>query len=174
MNQGLLTMAEIARQLKIPESTCRYYRDRFIDYIPSVGEGRNRRYKPEAAEVLRIVAESMNRNLTATEIEEALSLKFARFVDVELEPQLTTATTQQQHNADLFLALIAGQQQAIESIAATLEQLAQQKEDTEALRQEVSALRQELEARDQRLVKQLRESIATQPAKERRRWWPFG
>lgn len=173
MNQGLMTMAEIARQLKIPESTCRYYRDRFIDYIPSVGEGRNRRYQPEAAEVLRTVAECMNRNLTATETEEALSLKFARFIDIEPEPQLTTAAAQQQRSADVLLALIAGQQQAIESIAATLEQLARQQDETEVIKQELSTLRRELEARDRRLVEQLRESMK-EPTKERRRWWPFG
>jgi len=32
----LLTIADMARQLGIPEATVRYYRDRFTAYIPSV------------------------------------------------------------------------------------------------------------------------------------------
>ncbi|WP_081904367.1 MerR family transcriptional regulator [Brevibacillus thermoruber] len=51
----LLTIAEIAKQLDIPESTARFYRDRFEAFVPSVGEGRKKRYLPEAAEVLRFM-----------------------------------------------------------------------------------------------------------------------
>lgn len=44
----LMTMAEIAKQSGLPESTVRYYRERFAPYVPAVGEGRGRRYHPEA------------------------------------------------------------------------------------------------------------------------------
>ncbi|MBP2799567.1 helix-turn-helix domain-containing protein, partial [Escherichia coli] len=53
MASKLLTIAEIAKQLEIPESTVRFYRDRFEPFIPFVGEGRKKRYLPDAAEVLR-------------------------------------------------------------------------------------------------------------------------
>jgi hypothetical protein len=36
----LLTVAEIAKRLRLPESTVRYYRNRFNAYVPSVGSGR--------------------------------------------------------------------------------------------------------------------------------------
>ncbi len=39
---SLLTAAQIAKELNLPESTVRYYRDRFTEYIPTTGEGRNR------------------------------------------------------------------------------------------------------------------------------------
>ncbi len=72
----LLTIAEIAQELKLPESTVRYYRDRFADFIPTVGRGRGRKYKPEALEVLRFIAEGLRNDLTATEVAEAVSRMF--------------------------------------------------------------------------------------------------
>lgn len=54
MENKLLTIAQIAKELRMPESTARYYRDKFIEYIPYVGEGRSKRYRPETVEVLRL------------------------------------------------------------------------------------------------------------------------
>ncbi|MDM5292335.1 MerR family transcriptional regulator [Peribacillus simplex] len=51
MEKQLLTMAQIAKKLNLAESTARFYRNRFEDYIPSVGEGRKKRYRPETIEV---------------------------------------------------------------------------------------------------------------------------
>ncbi|MBJ7939533.1 MerR family transcriptional regulator, partial [Bacillus cereus] len=53
MEQILLTISQIAKELQIPESTARYYRDRFINYIPFVGKGRAKKYRPETVEILR-------------------------------------------------------------------------------------------------------------------------
>ena len=55
-DEPLLTLRELAAQLELPESTVRYYRDAFLDFIPSVGTGRRRRYPPQAAAVLRRIA----------------------------------------------------------------------------------------------------------------------
>ncbi len=63
--QEYLTLAEIARQLNLPESTARYYKNKFSAYIPSYGSGRKKRYSAEAVEVLRLIAEMFNRNATA-------------------------------------------------------------------------------------------------------------
>ncbi|MGA3602949.1 hypothetical protein [Lysinibacillus agricola] len=66
MEKELLTMAQIAKQLNLAESTARFYRDRFEDFIPSIpstGEGRKKRYP------LRFIAEGFNRNLTAMELQ---------------------------------------------------------------------------------------------------------
>lgn len=48
----LLTLKEIAKDLGVPESTLRKYREMFGAFIPSVGSGRSRRYKEEATEIL--------------------------------------------------------------------------------------------------------------------------
>ena len=53
----LLTLRQVAESLELPESTARYYRDAFLEHIPSVGTGRRRRYPPPAVAVLRSIAE---------------------------------------------------------------------------------------------------------------------
>ena len=55
-DEPLLTLRELAAQLDLPESTVRYYRDAFLDFVPSVGTGRRRRYPPQATAVLRHIA----------------------------------------------------------------------------------------------------------------------
>lgn len=178
-DKQLLTIAEIARRLDLPESTCRYYRDRFEEFIPSIGEGRKRRYRPETADVLRTIAEGMNRNLTATEIEDRLSREFPRNIEPVDQSQPTTAATQQQQlpSVALFIALLAQQQQALEQVAAALERLSDQQEQTEALRRDLDKLRQELEVRDKRIITQMREAMQERQNSEpppKRWWWPFG
>jgi len=73
MEQELLTIAELARLLDLPESTTRYYCNRFADHLPSVGEGRRRRFKPEALDVLKTIAQTMRRDKNAYAVDLALS-----------------------------------------------------------------------------------------------------
>jgi DNA-binding transcriptional MerR regulator len=56
-DEPLLTLRQVADELHLPESTLRYYRDAFLDHIPSIGTGRRRRYPPPAVAVLRSVAD---------------------------------------------------------------------------------------------------------------------
>ena len=53
--EGLLSIADISRHFSLPESTTRYYCKRFAAFIPSVGEGRRRRYRPETLEVIAAI-----------------------------------------------------------------------------------------------------------------------
>src|SRR5947208_8285610 len=63
------TLREIARELNLPESTIRYYRDAFEAYIPAVGMGRRRRYPAEALDILRVIADGFAGNLAREDIE---------------------------------------------------------------------------------------------------------
>ncbi len=65
----LLTLRDIARELRLPESTVRYYRDAFAAHIATVGTGRRRRYPAEAVAVLRSIAEGYGAGKTREEIE---------------------------------------------------------------------------------------------------------
>ena len=56
-DEPLLTLKQVADKLDLPESTVRYYRDAFLDHIPSIGTGRRRRYPPPAVAVLRTIAD---------------------------------------------------------------------------------------------------------------------
>lgn len=69
----LYTIRDVARELGLPESTVRYYRNAFSGYLPSVGTGRRRRYPAEAIPLLRLVAEGYAQNRPRAEIEQALS-----------------------------------------------------------------------------------------------------
>lgn len=77
---GLLTIADIARHFGLPESTARYYCKRFAPFMPSVGEGRRRRYRPGALEVVEAVLDAMQMARNAAAVEARLAGRFARNV----------------------------------------------------------------------------------------------
>ncbi|QQE76759.1 MerR family transcriptional regulator (plasmid) [Brevibacillus composti] len=176
MDGKLLTIAEIAKQLGIPESTVRFYRDRFEPFIPFVGEGRKKRYLPEAAEVLRFIAEAFKRNETATDIEEALSRVFSRTVEFHDETAMTTAAAQQQQ---LF---VPSEQlhMLFTQFSAAMQTMADQKQEIGELRKQIADLRNEqahqLE-RSKRLdeamssILEVRKEIAAIREQENRPWW---
>lgn len=149
---NLLTMAEIARTLDLPESTVRYYRDRFPEFIPAVGVGRNRRYRPEALDVLRFIADAMKESTPAEGIRKGLATKFA--INVEPQPsavpqQLTA--TQQTTVAMVrgaFAELVANTEEALLVLAAETATLRDQQQEliaeTATLRNEAQQLRNEI------------------------------
>ncbi len=110
----LLTIKDIARRLDIPESTARYYRDKWPEYIPTEGSGRNKRYKPEAVDVLRLIAEGLRNGRSATEIENELSLKYQATTDIEPEPQ--QLPQQRSSNLELYRQDIESRQELAQAI----------------------------------------------------------
>lgn len=76
------SIADIARELDIPESTVRYYRDRFKNYVPAVKKGGRKVYDNQALEALRIIAEGLRKGETAATVEEQLSLVLSQTIDV--------------------------------------------------------------------------------------------
>jgi DNA-binding transcriptional MerR regulator len=68
----LMTLRQVADSLGLPESTTRFYRDAFLDFIPLVGTGRRRRYPPPAVAVLRTIAEGYTAGRTRHEIAQSL------------------------------------------------------------------------------------------------------
>ena len=55
MQNDLMTLKDIAQKLGLPESTLRKYRDAYPQYIPTVGTGRERLYRPRAAQVFEAI-----------------------------------------------------------------------------------------------------------------------
>src|SRR3954468_4586199 len=68
----LFTLKQLADELRLPESTVRYYRDSFLDHIPSVGTGRRRRYPAQAIAVLRVIARQYAAGKSRAEIVAAI------------------------------------------------------------------------------------------------------
>lgn len=77
-DDSLLSIADISRHFSLPESTTRYYCKRFSAFIPSVGEGRRRRYRRETLEVIAAILEEMQKSRTAAAVEIALEMRFPR------------------------------------------------------------------------------------------------
>lgn len=184
MPDKLLTIAEIAKQLDLPESTVRYYRDRFASYVPSVGEGRKKRYLPEAAEVLRFIAEGFNRNATATDIEEALSLVFPRTIEFKEETAITTEVAQQQSTLLPNEQLIT----LISHLATAMQTMAEQKQEIAELREWIKDVEEQqadqqkyinesIRRRDEQLTEamatilEVRREIAAVREQNSRPWW---
>lgn len=133
MNQGttdtrLLTIAEIAQRFHLPESTARFYCKRFMHFLPHVGEGKRRRYRPEVIEVFSAILDEMKSSKSAAAVEETLAQRFPR--NIEVEHRIAVSNQQQQDRmttssvapleANQLAMLFQGQQQALERIAQSL------------------------------------------------------
>ncbi|QFY03801.1 MerR family transcriptional regulator (plasmid) [Bacillus cereus] len=159
MEQTLLTISQIAKELQIPESTARYYRDRFINYIPFVGKGRAKKYRPETVEILRFVAEGFNRNLTAMEIEDGLSRMVARNVEVEEETATTIAAAQQQwEDRGIPIQVEVGEkfQQMMNQFTLAMEVIADQKQEIAELRKTVGELQDKQKEQEKQIESKLK------------------
>jgi hypothetical protein len=68
----LLDLPQLAAAASLPNSVARYYRDRFILFVPSVRIGRAIMHPPEAAEVMRVIARHAAAGMDAQAIQAAL------------------------------------------------------------------------------------------------------
>jgi len=68
----VLSVAEIARELELPESTVHYWKNRFAQHLPSVGRGRQKRFKPEAIEVFSTISRLLKEGHTARDVMDQL------------------------------------------------------------------------------------------------------
>ncbi|WP_353119649.1 MerR family transcriptional regulator [Nitratidesulfovibrio sp.] len=85
-DDGLLTIADIARRLSLPESTARYYCKRFAAFMPTVGDGRRRRYRVETLTIIEAIIEAMHTARTASAVEAILARRFPRNAAVQSAP----------------------------------------------------------------------------------------
>ncbi len=69
----LLSVAVISRELNIPESTLHYWKNRFSEFLPSVGRGRQKRFRPDAVEVFRTIAEMLKLGHTTRDVKAELA-----------------------------------------------------------------------------------------------------
>lgn len=79
----LLSVAEIARRLSVPESTVHYWKNRFAQHLPSSGAGRQKRFRVEAVDVFRVIAEMFSLGHSAQDVMDALGKRFALTASVD-------------------------------------------------------------------------------------------
>lgn len=125
--ESLLSIADISRHFSLPESTTRYYCKRFAHFIPSVGDGRRRRYRRETLEVIAAVLEQMQKSRTAAAVEDALNARFPR--NAVAIADATTAVAEIPAGGDFLpsaaLQILERQTCAIEGIAHLLQLVVQ-------------------------------------------------
>lgn len=158
----LFTIQRISKELGVPESTLRYWRDRHEEYIPTQGTGRQRRYPGEAVAVFRRIAELAAEELTADQIAERLALEFTREITIAEDNSSSAAATV---NVVEALRQIAVAQQEIVRIVTENEEL---KAEMEALKTRVEKQENAEEERDRKLMAVLRE---VQEQKQRKSFW---
>lgn len=157
--KDLYTIAEIAAELGLSESTVRYYRDKFAEYIPAIGEGKKRRYRPAALEALRFIAESLRSGKTAEETQQGLNLKFQR----EIKIAAIAAAEPQQVNFPIRTGeIVVVQAEALERIAAILDSIVVKDQkmmdlsnEMQTLSDEIIFLRKKLDQQDQKIINRL-------------------
>ena len=72
----LYAIAAIAKILDQPESTLHYWKNRFDAFLPSVGEGRHKRFRPEALEIFKTIHQLLRQGLSAADVRVELSRLF--------------------------------------------------------------------------------------------------
>lgn len=135
---NLLTIKDIARELDVPESNLRYYRDRFEDYLPSIGQGRKRRYKKEALEVFRYIVQGFQNDKTTEQIAEELPKHFPRKLDFAgQEPpssQNLLPRVDDQTSSNSVFQLLQSQARTLERFSRFLFSRGSSQENTDNLR----------------------------------------
>lgn len=161
MDQELLTIKDIARRLDIAESTIKYYRDKFPEYMPAVKVGRYPKYRPEALEIFQVIAEGYRNNLQQQDIAEKLRAEFAINVeenDTNLVAATAAATSQQQAEKYLSLlenyaTLLQQQQKTIYQQSELIKQLTEQFDREQRIKEKL--LLQEMKNRENKAAARL-------------------
>jgi DNA-binding transcriptional MerR regulator len=144
--ERLLTIADIARHFSLPESTARYYCKRFAAYMPVCGEGRRKRYRKTALDVIRAVLEAMRDARTATGVEAMLAENFPCNALSLMNPEENIPlpdSTLPVPSQGVPLQLIEQQSRALEGIASALALLVRRQDDLEVLAEQARAAQAE-------------------------------
>lgn len=159
-SESLLSIADISRHFSLPESTTRYYCKRFAAFIPSVGEGRRRRFRPETLDVIAAILDQMQKSRTAAAVEDILQSRFPRnaLAVAQTAPPAAPAGAHPDFFSAAVLQLLERQTVAMEGISQLMHHFIERlplaaapadttsPEDNQALRKEVETLRTLLHA----------------------------
>ncbi|MFP4392206.1 MAG: MerR family transcriptional regulator [Desulfohalobiaceae bacterium] len=120
MSEEYLTIKEIARTLEVPESNIRYYRDRFQEFLPAVGQGRKKRYKAQALEVFRYIVQAYQNDLSTEQVAQKLQHKFPRHLLPAQELQDEAQPNPDTQQPMSFHSLLQSQASTLESLSQVL------------------------------------------------------
>jgi len=104
----LYSVASIAKLLDVPESTLHYWKNRFDDVLPSIGRGRNKRFRPEALDVFRDIGAMLGQGLSCADVRAELARRYPVNVATTAaaaEPVQTVRVTEEGAGPDGALAV---------------------------------------------------------------------
>ncbi|MBI4805715.1 MAG: MerR family transcriptional regulator [Desulfovibrio sp.] len=85
----LYSISAIAKLLDLPESTLHYWKNRFDQLLPSVGQGRHRRFRAEAVDIFRSIGNLLGSGLSVADAKAELS----KTLPVNITPDETAVVT---------------------------------------------------------------------------------
>lgn len=153
----LYSVAAIAKLLDLPESTLHYWKNRFDQLLPSVGQGRHKRFRAQAVDVFRAIANLLESGLSVADAKAELSRRFPVNVTPEepavVRPIQDTASGQAASGEELAMRIGAAMAEAIgQRLQGYLGQPAPQSgqaalpaETVEGLKAELARARDEIE-----------------------------
>lgn len=176
-------ISDIAKQLQLPESTVRTWRDQFSLFVPGTGEGRARRFSEDEFQLFLEIAHHKQQRFTVAEITDRLTKRHAITVpdDSHLEespaqnlPQIIYRmaehiTSLQTRLDQLEAAQREGLSQVSDELASTRETLLHEIQERDSRHEQI------MKERDDKVLQQLeawREETRTARV-ERKGWWPF-
>lgn len=164
MENDFLTLPDIADRLGIPESSVRFYIERFEAYIPSLEVDGEVVYRPEAVEIVRMIHSLFSSDQRPSEIEARLARLYPRTVRVDDGTELvevlraeTTALSQQL--AGVVLPVLVRQTQAMERLADSVEKLSSREEELAAFKKTADALTKLAEKEEPRALRSIADAV---------------
>jgi DNA-binding transcriptional MerR regulator len=152
-----LTFKQVAEKAGVNPSTAAFQRNKFEEFIPSIGEGRHRRYNDESVEVIKITSTMYSQGKSYEEIKDFLENKYGVQVTDIAVKENNVATTQQ----DMLSAIKVMFNDEMKSRDKAIEVLVEK----------VDALAQGSQERDKLLMETLREIQSRDEKKKGLKWW---
>ncbi len=139
----LLSVLAIAKRLNILESTARYYCRQYADFLPSVGDGRGKRYKEGALEVLQVVVDMAKDNRSSTDIASHLRQQFPVNIPSASDHQQQSLTSYYQGELPILKDFLALHAEIINKSLAKDQALIDKDKELAKIQQENDRLRSE-------------------------------
>lgn len=155
------TIAEMAQELNLGETTVRRYTRIFDTYLQKRKLGRATKYSREAQEIIQGIAELYDQGYGTVEVDAVLSRQYSKIIDVDSTGGEVVAVDggDMEIKMSSIVNIIKEQQREIEALKSELEKTQTQIAST-------------ADERDRVLIAKMREMM-TEKEKERQRlpWW---
>lgn len=157
------SLKDVAKRIGKPVTTVSTWRSQYESYLPVVGNGRNRRYKQEALEILTLIARLKDDQVPHDQIEDILR---------DTASEITIYDDRDQETPPILQELMQGYSGILSVVKDQRETMQRQEETIRHLREKLDSVDKRIEDRDKeaqerdRVMKEKLESI-DQRMKER-------